>query len=158
MMQTSLVSSGNCVASPLCYSSNCYITQFLVAQKNSLNGYFLQFSLKNGHISGLLDINWQIIPEGNHSDRKEVSSYVCFKSCCNQILIVGSISGQSSMLIIYSTKPKDGLTLSKPFRILKVCTRSQRFRRVSRVVKPSSINLSSYDLLCSPTIIFTALF
>ena len=100
-----LAESGNCVASPLCYQSSCYITQFLIAQKSSLNGYFLQFSLKTGHIPGLLDINWQIIPEGNHSDRKEISSYVCFKSCCNQILIVGSISGQSSMLIVYSTKP-----------------------------------------------------
>ena len=58
MVQTSLVSSGNCVASPISYSSSCCVTQFLIAQKGSLNDYFFQFSLKTCDIPGLLDVNW----------------------------------------------------------------------------------------------------
>lgn len=64
MVQTSLVSFGNCVASPLSYSSGCWITPFLITQKSSLNGNLLQFSLETGHI-----------PVENYSNRKEILSY-----------------------------------------------------------------------------------
>ena len=36
MVQTSLVSSGNCVTFPISYSSSCCVTQFLIAQRDSL--------------------------------------------------------------------------------------------------------------------------
>ena len=79
MVQTSFVS--NSVASLLNYLSGCYMTQFLLAQKSSLNGNLLQFSFKTGHIPGLLHIN--LFQRETTLREKEISSCICFKSCRN---------------------------------------------------------------------------
>ena len=115
MVETSLLSSGNCVAYPLCYSSSCCITQFLIAQKGSLNSYFLQFSLK---LVTFLD-SWT--SNGKLFQRETTLTEKKFHliSVLNQVLIVGSISGQSSMLVIYSTKPNGRVHFVKTVKNLK---------------------------------------
>ena len=158
MVETSLVSSGNCVAYPLCYSSSCCITQFLIAQKGSLNSYFLQFSLKLVTFLDSWTSNGKLFQRETTLTEKKfhlisVLNLVAIRFLLQEVFLVSLVCWLSTV-----QNQMDGFTLSKQLRILKVCTKSQRLRRISSGVRPSSINLSLYHLLFSPTIKFTALF